>query len=106
MARCEKQIINKQYPLKVEVLDFFKNPSYRENFYCFNSLLIIIALLLCISVFTIKYMVIILAIISILAIIQPCLIGLKILTDFALKWYLVLIPLYLIVILSVILFFI
>ena len=56
MARCEKQIINKQYPLKVEVLDFFKNPSYRENFYCFNSLLIIIALLLCISVFTIKYM--------------------------------------------------
>lgn len=56
MARFEKQIINKQYPLKVEVLDFFKNPSYRENFYCFNGLLIFIALLLCISVFTIKYM--------------------------------------------------
>lgn len=56
MARFEKQIINKQYPLKVEVLDFFKNPSYRENFYCFNGLLIIIALLLCISVLTIKYM--------------------------------------------------
>lgn len=56
MASFEKQTINKQSPLKVEVLDFFKNNDYRESFYCFDSLLIIIVSLLCIAVHTVNYL--------------------------------------------------